>query len=117
MAAPIIASKSSAIREQSRRPSGPGMGSTLITVGVTPEREMTSLPLFYNPLHCKSVKGTLYGNIEPNKDIPALAEMAARGVLKLDKLIGRKFKIEEINDVAEAMKKRQVIGRWICAWE
>ena len=94
-----------------------GMGGTLITVGVTPEKEMTSLPLFYNPLHCKSVKGTLYGNIEPNRDIPVLADMAARGDFKLDRLIGKMFRIEEINDVAEAMKKRQVVGRWVCTWE
>jgi S-(hydroxymethyl)glutathione dehydrogenase/alcohol dehydrogenase len=94
-----------------------GMGSTLITIGITEEQQMTGLPLFYNPLHCKSIKGTLYGNIETFRDIPTLADMAARGDFKLDKLITRKFKIEEINDVVEAIKKRQIIGRWVCAWD
>jgi len=32
----------------------------------------------------------------------------------LDKLISKKFKLEEINDVVEAMKKHQIVGRWVC---
>jgi Zn-dependent alcohol dehydrogenase len=94
-----------------------GMGSTLITIGNTPEEAKTPLPLFYNPLHCKTIKGTLYGNIETNREIPALADMALQGDLKLDRLIGKVFRIEEINDVVEAIKERRVIGRWICAWD
>ena len=39
-----------------------------------------------------------------------------RGELKLDKLITKKFKVEEINEVAEAMKRREIIGRWVCDW-
>ena len=34
--------------------------------------------------------------------------------LKLDKLITKKFKLEQINDVADAMLKRQIHGRWVC---
>ena len=94
-----------------------GVGSTLITVGVTLQQEMTTLPFFYNPLHCKTVKGTLYGNIDPIRDVPMMADMAVRGDFKLDRLIGRRFKIEEINEVVEAMKKREIIGRWLCSWE
>ena len=60
----------------------------------------------------------------PDKPIKAIvayeagasADMAARGDFKLDKLITKRFKIEEINDVVDAMKKRQIIGRWVCAW-
>jgi S-(hydroxymethyl)glutathione dehydrogenase/alcohol dehydrogenase len=94
-----------------------GLGSMLLTVGVTPEHEMTSLPFFFNPLHCITIKGTLYGNIDTIRDIPVLADMAASGELKLDRLGTKKFRIEEINEVAEAMRKRQIVGRWVCAWE
>jgi Zn-dependent alcohol dehydrogenase len=42
--------------------------------------------------------------------------MAAQpGLLKLDKLVTNKFKLEQINDVVEAMAKRQIKGRWVCA--
>jgi S-(hydroxymethyl)glutathione dehydrogenase/alcohol dehydrogenase len=93
-----------------------GMAGKLMQIGITDEKEMTSLPLFYNPLHCKSVIGTLYGNIETYREIPALADLAARGDLLLDKLITKRFRIEEINDVVEAMKRREIVGRWVCAW-
>jgi Zn-dependent alcohol dehydrogenase len=42
--------------------------------------------------------------------------MAMKGDLLLDKLITKKFKVEEINDVVEALKSRQIIGRWVCTW-
>ena len=35
-------------------------------------------------------------------------------VRQLDKLITKKFKLEEINDVADAMVKRRINGRWVC---
>jgi S-(hydroxymethyl)glutathione dehydrogenase/alcohol dehydrogenase len=94
-----------------------GMAGKLIQIGLTDEQEMTKLPLFYNPLHCKSVVGTLYGNVQTEHDIPALADIAVRGDFMLDRLITRTFKIEEINDVVEAMERRQIIGRWICEWD
>jgi S-(hydroxymethyl)glutathione dehydrogenase/alcohol dehydrogenase len=93
-----------------------GLGGKLIQIGITPETAMTGLPLAYTPPHCKSVIGTLYGNIRPHEDIPTFADMAMKGEFQLDKLISKKFKIEEINKVAEAMEKRQILGRWVCEW-
>ena len=43
-----------------------------------------------------------------------LVNLAKTGDLKLDKLITKKFKLEEINDVAKAMEKREIQGRWVC---
>jgi hypothetical protein len=40
-----------------------------------------------------------------------------KDILKLDKLIPKKFKVEQFNDVIDAMLKKQIRGRWICAWE
>jgi S-(hydroxymethyl)glutathione dehydrogenase/alcohol dehydrogenase len=94
-----------------------GLGGQLTQIGLTQEEEMTGLPLVFTPIHCKSVVGTLYGNIRTHEDIPKLADMAMKGDFELDKLISKKFKIEEINEVGEAMEKRQIIGRWVCAWD
>ncbi len=93
-----------------------GLGGKLVQIGIIPEGSMAELPLTFNPLHCKSVEGTLYGNIQTYRDIPFFADMAMRGDFILDRLITKKFKVEEINDVAEAMRKRQIIGRWVCEW-
>lgn len=78
---------------------------------------MTSLSLTFTPVHCKSIKGAMYGNIRTHEDIPTLADMAMNGDFRLDKLISKKFRVEEINQVVEAMKKRQIIGRWVCEWK
>jgi len=93
-----------------------GLGGKLIQIGITPESAMTALPLAFTPPHCKSVVGTLYGNIRTHEDIPTFAEMAMKGDFNLNKLISRKFRVEEINQVVEAMEKRQIVGRWVCEW-
>jgi Zn-dependent alcohol dehydrogenase len=41
--------------------------------------------------------------------------MAMTYDLKLDKLITHKFKLEDINDVADKMMKREIGGCWVCA--
>jgi S-(hydroxymethyl)glutathione dehydrogenase/alcohol dehydrogenase len=94
-----------------------GLGGKLVQIGVTPETTMTGLPLAYVPVHCKSVVGTLYGNIRPHEDIPAFADMVMKGDFNLARLISKKFKVEEINKVVDSMEKRQIVGRWVCEWE
>ena len=86
--------------------------------GLTPFGVTTNLPLSLLPLHQKSILGSAYGDICAAIDVPRLVDMAIeRDLMKLDKLVTKKFKVEQLNEVAEAMTKRQIHGRWICAWE
>jgi S-(hydroxymethyl)glutathione dehydrogenase/alcohol dehydrogenase len=94
-----------------------GIGGKVVIPGITPHDQPTNLPLMLLPLHQKSILGNLYGSISTHVDIPRLVNMAMKEDLKLDKLISRKFKLEQINDVADAMVKRQIQGRWVCAWD
>jgi len=55
--------------------------------------------------------------ISNHLDIPRFIHMATTHDLKLDKLVTNKFKLEDINDVADKMYKRQIQGRWVCAWD
>jgi S-(hydroxymethyl)glutathione dehydrogenase/alcohol dehydrogenase len=93
-----------------------GLGGKLIQIGITPPTSLTGLPLTFFSSHCKDLIGVMYGKIHTHVDIPRFADMAMKGDLMLDKLISKKFKIEEINDAVEAMKNRQIIGRWVCDW-
>jgi S-(hydroxymethyl)glutathione dehydrogenase/alcohol dehydrogenase len=93
-----------------------GLGGKLIQIGITPPTKMTGLPLAFFSSHCKDLVGVLYGKIHTHLDIPRFADMAMNGDLMLDKLITKKFKVEEINDVVEALKNRKIIGRWVCDW-
>ena len=89
----------------------------LIVSGVTPQNETTNLPLFRLPVHQLTIMGGLYGNISTHVDIPKFVELAMKGALKLDKLVTKTFKLEEVNEVAEAMIKRQINGRWVCKFD
>lgn len=93
------------------------IGGKLIVVGITPHDQTTNFPLMLLPLHQKSILGNLYGAISTRVDIPRLVKLAMTQDLKLDKLVTKKFKLEDINDVADAMDKRQIRGRWVCAFE
>ncbi len=93
------------------------MGGRLVLPGITPAQETTNLPLMLMPLHAKSILGTLYGEIKTDIDIPRLANLALTGILKLDKLVTKKIKLEKIMDAAESMTKRQIQGRWVIMME
>jgi Zn-dependent alcohol dehydrogenase len=60
--------------------------------------------------------GSPFGGTCASVDIPRYLAMR-KDILKLNKLITKKFRVEQINDVVDAMMKKQVKGRWICAWE
>jgi S-(hydroxymethyl)glutathione dehydrogenase/alcohol dehydrogenase len=93
-----------------------GLGGKHIQIGICPPDAMVGVPLTFLTGHCNHIVGTTYGMIQTDRDIPVLADMVLRGELPLDKLITRRFKVEEINEVAEAMKQRQILGRWVCEW-
>jgi S-(hydroxymethyl)glutathione dehydrogenase/alcohol dehydrogenase len=93
------------------------MGGRIILPGITPAQDTTNLPLMLMPLHAKSILGTLYGEIRTDIDIPHLAWLAQKGIFKLDKLVTKKIKLDQIMDAAEAMTKRQVQGRWVLMME
>jgi S-(hydroxymethyl)glutathione dehydrogenase/alcohol dehydrogenase len=95
-----------------------GVNGKVVVPGLTPLNQDTSLPLFLLSLHEKSLLGSVYGDISPAIDIPNLARMAAKpDVLMLDKLITNRFRLDQINDVVDAMSKRQIRGRWVCELE
>jgi Zn-dependent alcohol dehydrogenase len=95
-----------------------GVHGKVIVAGVTGLEAQTSLPFFLLPLHGKSIVGSPFGGSCAFVDVPHYVDMLMRkDILKLDKLITKKFKVEQINDVVDAMVKKQIKGRWVCAWE
>ncbi len=75
------------------------------------------LPLTFFSLQQKSILGGLYGSISVQDDIPKLIDVLATGEMKIDKIIEGKFKLDQINDIAEKMEARQLSGRWVCEWD
>ena len=50
---------------------------------------------------CKTLKGMLYGGMNPRDAMPMLLSMYEAGNLKLDELVTQTYKLDDIN---EAMK-------------
>jgi Zn-dependent alcohol dehydrogenase len=93
------------------------MAGRLMVIGVMGQDQVAPMPLTFMPLQQKAMIGTLYGSVSTKDDIPKLVDLAMTGDLKLDKIIEGKFKLEDINDIAEKMERRQLGGRWVCEWE
>ncbi len=47
---------------------------------------------------CKTLKGLIYGGMNPRASMPMLLSMYRDGHLKLDELVTRRYRLEQIND-------------------
>ena len=94
------------------------VGGKLVMVGMPPIEKLVGLPLFFTTAHTRSVLGTLYGNVRTHHDLPKFMDLVMDGAyIDLGELITKKFNLDQINDVYNAMTKREIIGRWVCAFE
>jgi S-(hydroxymethyl)glutathione dehydrogenase / alcohol dehydrogenase len=93
-------------------------GGKLVMVGMPPLESLVPLPLFFTPAQNRDVLGTMYGNVRSEDDLPKLMDLVmAGGYMDLEKLITRKFKLEQIMDAFEAMTRREIVGRWVCEFD
>jgi S-(hydroxymethyl)glutathione dehydrogenase/alcohol dehydrogenase len=84
-------------------------GGETILVGV-PSLDVTlSLPAGLTFLYAnKTLRGCWYGSSNVDRDVPKLLDLYKRGELKLDELISREIKLEEVNDAFAAMESGEV---------
>lgn len=77
-------------------------GGTCVLTGMAKVSDlMVPLSLPDMVSSCKTLKGVLYGEMNPRDAMPKLLSMYEAGTIKLDELITRKYKLDDIN---EAMK-------------
>jgi S-(hydroxymethyl)glutathione dehydrogenase/alcohol dehydrogenase len=51
----------------------------------------------------KTIKGSYYGTVHAPRDFPMLLDLYMNGKLKLDELISRRWRLEQINDAFAEM--------------
>jgi S-(hydroxymethyl)glutathione dehydrogenase/alcohol dehydrogenase len=51
----------------------------------------------------KTVKGCFYGSSRPAVDFPRLVDFYLRGRLKLDQMVTRTYRLDQINEAFEAL--------------
>ncbi len=57
----------------------------------------------------KNIRGTWGGGSCPDRDIPLLDEMYAKGNLKLEALLSHRYKLEDINEALNDLEARKIV--------
>ena len=82
-----------------------GKGGTIVVTAVAPITQThAAVNLFQLAMYQKEIKGTIFGSLNPRADIPRLLGMYRDGDLKLEELITKRYKLEDINEGYRAMR-------------
>ena len=82
-----------------------GKGGTCVVTAVAPITEVgAAVSLFELAMYNKEIKGTIFGSLNPRRDIPNLLSMYREGQLKLDELVTNTYSLEQINDGYQDMR-------------
>ncbi len=93
-----------------------GKGGTVVVTGLN-KLELPTVTLSGSVLTLfrKTVKGSLFGDCNPTTDIPKILGLYQAGDLKLDEIITRTYKLEEVNegydDLLAGKKLDEIITR------
>jgi Zn-dependent alcohol dehydrogenase len=81
-------------------------GGTCVMTAI-PKLEVNLVPLvLVDMIQCgKQLKGMLYGGMNPRASMPMLLSMYRAGNLKLDELVTRRYRLEQINDAITDMRE------------
>jgi S-(hydroxymethyl)glutathione dehydrogenase/alcohol dehydrogenase len=81
-------------------------GGTCVLTGLSQYDELP-VPLVLNDmvLSAKQLKGVLGGGMNPRTCTPMLLSMYREGRLKLDELVTRRYRLEQINEAFDDMRE------------
>ena len=83
-------------------------GGKAVVVGVPGFDQMVTIPAATLALEERSLIGSLYGSANLRRDMPRLIDLYMNKKLKIDELISRRVKLEEVNAAFDAMEKGEV---------
>src|SRR6266849_1480875 len=83
-------------------------GGVAVIVGMAAMAVRAPITPYMMALQEKTLKGTMYGSVRPSIDFPRLVDLYFDGRLKLDQLVSRTYKLEEINEGFKALTSGRV---------
>ncbi len=84
-------------------------GGSLAVVGAFPSSQDLTLPGAGFHRMGKKVQGSFYGDINPLRDLPLLANLFLKGRLQLSELVLEQIKLEDINEAFMAFSNSQAL--------
>ena len=86
-------------------------GGTAVLVGVPMENvTLNAIDMLLNEKH---FIGSLGGSCAPDRDFPRFLEWEESGVLDLNALVTKRYRIDEINEATRALQAGEISGRAI----
>jgi len=79
-------------------------GTLVVTALGNHAEELSGINLFDLAMMQKRIQGNVYGGWSPRVAVPILLDMYKNKKLKLDELISKKYKLEEINEAYDDMR-------------
>jgi len=83
-------------------------GGTAVIVGMAALNVRAPITPYTMALQEKCIKGTMYGSVRPNIDFPRLVDLYLEGRLKIDELVSRTYRLDQINEGFTALRSGQV---------
>jgi NDMA-dependent alcohol dehydrogenase len=84
-------------------------GNCVVTGLATPMTNSIKLDVQEFTLMNKSLRGTVFGSCNPKSDIPLLAQLYGAGRLRLDEMITRRYRLDDINEAYAALLDGELI--------
>jgi Zn-dependent alcohol dehydrogenase len=91
-------------------------GGMIVAIGVPPDGSVASVPVPQLVRSEKIITGTFYGSARPAIDMPMILRLHAQGRLPLDKLVGQRYRLADVNqafaDMRSGASARGVLRPW-----
>lgn len=96
--------------------SGMSRGGTALLIGITPpdRKAILDTSLF---IGSRSFTRTSGGDCKPERDFPIFLRWYKEGKLKLDELVTRRYRLEQINDAVDDLEHGRILGRGILTFD
>jgi Zn-dependent alcohol dehydrogenase len=85
---------------------------TAVIVGIAPVGDTAALEPMVITRQEKTIRGCYYGSAHPRQDMPRIADWYARGLLDIDGLVMRRYRLADINRAYEDLET-DAVGRGV----
>jgi Zn-dependent alcohol dehydrogenase len=92
-------------------------GGMIVAIGLPPDGSVVSLPGPQLVRSEKIITGTSYGSTRPATDMPMILRLHAQGRLPLEKLVGRRYRLAEVNEALADMRSGTSARAMLRPWE
>lgn len=96
--------------------SGMSRGGTALLVGITPPDAKAILDTNWF-IGSRSFTRTSGGDCKPERDFPIFVRWFREGKLKLNDLVTRRYRLEQINEAVDDLEHGRILGRGILTFD